>query len=124
MVFFLSRRRPCLRSLDFYFFIVLSNFCFIKKISEVKFENYSKSVRILHRKMKAGAKIIPNQRFSNSNGIGLMFDSFSDFPPVSVKYSCIKAKLLNSSNSLDWNRIFFYQVLKEFCRPRGYKGCL
>ena len=72
MVFFLSRRRPCLRSLDFYFYIVSSNFCFMKQIFFLKYNSkIILSVRILRSKIKVGAKIIPTQQFSNSNGIGL-----------------------------------------------------
>ena len=47
-------------SLDFYFFVVSSNFCFMKK----KF-------KILHSEMKAGTNLAPTKRFSKSNGIGL-----------------------------------------------------
>ena len=36
------------------------------------YEKIILSVRILHSKMKAGAKIIPSQQFSNSIGIGLI----------------------------------------------------
>ena len=69
MVFFLLRRRPCLRSLDFYFFIVSSNFCFMKIF--FVWSKIQKSNKILHSKMKAGANLALTQRFSNSNGIGL-----------------------------------------------------
>ena len=59
MVFFLSKRRPCVRSLDFYFFIVLSNFCFMKKTKILKYNSkLFLSVKILHRKMKAGANLV------------------------------------------------------------------
>ena len=34
VLLFLSRGRPCLRSADFYFFIVKSNFCFLKQCSD------------------------------------------------------------------------------------------
>ena len=51
---------------------------FNEKKSEVKLKNIL-SVKILHSNMEAGAKIVPSQQFSHSNGIGLI--EFLQRPP-------------------------------------------
>ena len=79
MVFFLLRRWLCLRSLDFYFFIVFL------------------SVKILHSKMKAGANLALTRPFSHSNGIGLSEGFFLTHYPWLNRSVIINNFLMTSS---------------------------